>query len=129
MADAETQERPGRSGSDTRQKTRMLGFRATPAEEAQIILAADQAGLSVAGFMRACAVRRATTRAQRRPTIDQVIAAQYLRAFNRVGANVYQLVRAQNFADPATAAELRSAAEACRKAADACHAVIQGREP
>ena len=105
----------------------MLAFRATPGEEAQIAGAAEQDGLSPAGYIRACAVRAATTRSHRRPTLDQEAAAKFLKELHRAGANMYQITRRVNFGEGVALGEIRAALTECREAIAACHAVLGTR--
>jgi hypothetical protein len=105
-------------------------FRATPTERARYRAAAERAGLTVGSLCRASLDASPITRGQRRPTIDQVIAAKFLREANRSGAHLYQLVRGLNFDTFPQGDELRAAlveaAEECRKAQAACRALLQG---
>jgi len=113
---------PSRSGSETRQRHSIIGFRATPDERAELEKAADNAGLSLSSYIRACVLQAPQTRARRRPPVNQAMLAQALATLGRAGGNLYQVSKRLNFGEPAAAdvpgvlAEIRAAGAAIMEA-------------
>jgi hypothetical protein len=92
-----------RSGSETRQRGGIIGFRATPAERAEIEAAAERSGLTIGSYIRAVVLSAHETRSKRRPTIERQALAQLLAQLGRVSGNVYQISKALNFQEPVDA--------------------------
>jgi len=92
-----------RSGSETRRRSSIIGFRATDAERAEIEAAAERAGLTVSSYARATMLSAPQTRATRRPTIERQVLAQILAQLGRIGGNVHQIAKALNFREPVMA--------------------------
>ena len=84
------------SGSETRQRGRLVAVRCTAAEYATIEAAAAQAGQPVGSYLRAVALGSPGPRAARRPVPQRVELAQVLGQLGRVGGNVNQLAKAFN---------------------------------
>lgn len=115
--------RVARSGSETRERSLTVGFRAKVSERAEIAAAAARAGLSVGAYVRSRVLAAPKTRAVRQPHVDRVLLAQVLGQLGKVGSNVHQITKRLNFADwlaaedvPETLAEVRAVAVEIMKA-------------
>jgi Bacterial mobilisation protein (MobC) len=108
------------SGSETRQRSRVVGFRATAAEETQLALAADRAGLTVSSYVRAQSLAAPTTRAMRSPPVNKAALAQLLGHIGQVGSNVNQIARQLNSGrNPEEIADIAATLRAVREMRDA----------
>lgn len=85
-----------RSGSEEREKTKIIGFRVSPVEDAEIKTAANVLGLTVGSYVRDKVLKVVTTKATRRPPLDIVKLNQILAALNREGNNLNQIARRIN---------------------------------
>jgi Mobilization protein NikA len=99
----EKDEHTGRSGSETRRRSSIIGFRATDAERAEIEAAAERSGLTVSSYARATMLSAPQTRITRRPSIEREALAQLLAQLGRIGGNVHQISKALNFREPVMA--------------------------
>jgi hypothetical protein len=96
---------------DERRTDRLSGVRVTAAERVYIEAQAAAAELSVADYLRACALERRLT--TRRASSDE----RMLREVNRIGTNLNQIAARVNFSGDlaedfaATLAEIQSAAK------------------
>jgi hypothetical protein len=117
-----------RSGSETRKRAPIIGFRATDEERAKIETAARRAGLTVGSYVRSRALKKPETRAVRRPPVETAQLAQLLGMLGAVGGAIQQLVRKHGGDDIVTAAELSEAMAAFRMATeDIIH--VMGKHP
>ena len=107
------------SGSDTRQRGGIVGFRVSESERAELEKAAELAGLSLGSYVRQRVLAAPKTRAVRRPPIEQKLLAQLLGQLGRVGGNIHQIVKQMNFGNGVMHDELRSALKAFEEAAAA----------
>jgi uncharacterized protein (DUF1778 family) len=111
-----------RSGTETRQRRAIIGFRATAAERAELEAAAERAGLSLSSYVRAATLTAPETRAMRRATIERDALAQLLARLGRISGNVYQISRRLNFNEmveadiPTVMAEVKAAGAAILQA-------------
>ena len=96
------------TGSDKRQRTRIITFRVTDDEYARYQERASRAGLAVGAFARAAGLEDAGPRARRRPVEHQKLA-QLMAAVNRVGNNLNQIARNTNLGLDIEVPELRDA--------------------
>ncbi len=108
-----------RSGSETRKRTPIIGFRATDEERAKIEAAAQRAGLTVGSYVRSRALKRPETRAVRRAPVETAQLAKLLGMLGAVGGAIAHLAKkrsAENHEVPedllAAVADFRHAAEA-----------------
>ena len=119
-----------RSGSETRQKQLRVTYRVTEAEYTEIELAASKAGLTIASFSRACILGAPITRARHRPSVDILALAKLQNELNRIGSNIFQLLRHVNFGRLIdTADEIRQAFAGYREAIAALMALRRQCEP
>ncbi len=100
------------SHSQKRQRTQAVRAACTPNEYAAITAQATAAGLSVGGYLRACALGRKTPRTKERAPVDRELLAHAIAALNRVGNNLNQLAYRANLGYPVEAALLQPALEA-----------------
>lgn len=98
-----------RSGSETRQRGRLVGIRLSPEECAPLEQGAADAGLTLASHARLILVSAPRTRARRRPPADVVALARLLGQVNVIGSNIHQLLRRVNFGETPLGDEVREA--------------------
>jgi hypothetical protein len=122
-----------RSGSETRQRAPIIGFRATDQERAKMEADARRAGLTVGSYVRSRALKRPETRAVRRPPVETAQLAKLLGMLGAVGGAITQIAM-KHHAPPGgesaelLAAELLAAVKDFRTTADAIiHAM--GKHP
>lgn len=84
-----------RSGSETRKRAPIIGFRATDDERAQIEAAARRVGLTVGSYVRSRALEKPTTRAVRRPPVEATQLAQLLGLLGAAGGGIQLLLETQ----------------------------------
>src|SRR5271163_2967078 len=84
-----------RSGSETRKRAPIIGFRATDQERAKIEADARRAGLTVGSYVRSRALKRPETRAVRRPPVETAQLAKLLGMLGAVGGAVTQIAKKQ----------------------------------
>jgi hypothetical protein len=110
MEPEEPRGRRKRSGSEKRKRSLPpFPLRLGPEERAAIEAAADEAGLSMGGYIRSAALTAPTTRARRRPSVDLLAITRLLGQVNKIGGNLHQLVRHLNFGGTLEAGEVRAA--------------------
>jgi hypothetical protein len=100
---------PRRSGSQKRQRQRKIGVACDAADFIVIDHKARAAGLSLASYLRACALGAPGPRAQRAPTVNAEALAHATAALNKVGSNLNQIARSLNAATPIAANECHAA--------------------
>jgi hypothetical protein len=108
----ETDSRLRKSGSETRQRSGIIGFRATAAERAVIEAAAERAELSLGSYIRSQVLAAPQTRAARRPVVERALLAQALAQLGRLNGNLYQIARHLNFGGTESAGLPEAMAEA-----------------
>jgi hypothetical protein len=108
-----------RTGSETRKRKPIIGFRALPEEAAKIEAAADRAGLTVSSYVRSRALEKPTTRAMRRPPVATAQLAQLLGLIGTAGGNLQSIARQLPGNDAVTAEEIKASLDAFRFAAAA----------
>lgn len=85
-----------RSGSQKRQRQRKIGVNCDDAEFLTIDHKAHAAGMSLASYLRACALGSPGPRAKRSPPINAEALANATAALNKAGSNLNQIARALN---------------------------------
>src|SRR5712692_1972230 len=98
-----------KSGSGSRQKQRIIGFRATDEERAKLEAAAAGEGLTLSSYIRDSLLKAPQTRTRRRPLADVAALAKLLGEMNKVGSNIEQLVKRVNFGETPLGNEIREA--------------------
>lgn len=86
------------SGSEKRQRNNKTDVRWDDAEYAALTEKAQQTGLSVNAYIRACALGTSGPRAQRAPHVNAVVLAGATAALNKAGNNLNQIAHAFNAA-------------------------------
>ena len=94
-----------RSGSETRQRGPAVPVRFLPEERALVDEKASAVGLSLASFLRACALGTPGPRAKRRPPVEMEALARATAALNKAGSNLNQIARILNAGRAAGARE------------------------
>jgi hypothetical protein len=98
-----------RSGSQKRRRNRHIDVCCDEAEFVIIDDKARTAGMSMAAFLRTCALGSPGPRAQRAPTVNAEALAHATSALNKVGSNLNQIARSLNSATPIAATECHAA--------------------
>ena len=89
-------DRPSKSGTETRQRKRMLGVRVTDAEMAEIEEHASRAGLTPSSYARSVLLAAPAPRARRRPSIEAEAMGRLLGELGKVGSNLNQIAHHMN---------------------------------
>ena len=84
------------SKSQNRTRTKSIRAAVTPEEYVEINEKAAAAGLSVSGFLRACALGRVTPKTKRRAPVDSQILERAIAEMRRIGNNINQIAHASN---------------------------------
>ena len=116
------------SGSEKRQRDKVLRIRCLQEEFKAIVAKADKAGFSTGAFARACLLDDPGPRAQRRPPADHVVLRQILGHVGRIGNNINQIARALNTGGVVSDAELHEALTAYLDIRDAIFKAL-GKNP
>ena len=85
-----------KSGSETRQRNKVLQVRLTDAEFSEIEAMADRAELTPASYARSILLDTPAPRAKRRPAVDTVQVAKLLGEIGKVGSNINQIAHQMN---------------------------------
>jgi hypothetical protein len=109
MSELATKPNKTKSGSQTRQRSRLAAMPCTPDELADVKSRAEKAGLKVSGFLRSLVFGKAAEqpRAARRPTVEaaELVRLQY--ELRKIGGNLNQIAhhlnQGQGFDAPAFA--------------------------
>ncbi len=107
-----------RSGSETRKRAPIIGFRATDEERAKIEAAARRAGLTVGSYVRSRALKNPETRAVRRPPVETAQLAKLLGMLGIVGGTIARLAKQHGCESGAVSDELLAAVKDFRHAAE-----------
>jgi len=85
-----------RSGSQKRQRNHKIGVGCDAAEFVIIEHNAREAGMSLASYLRSCALGSPGPRARRSPPVNAEALAHATAALNKVGSNLNQIARVLN---------------------------------
>lgn len=91
-----TDDTPRRSGTETRQRSKLLQVRVTPDELAEIVAQADRAQLTPASYARSVLLSAPAPRARRRPSIEAETLGRLLGDLGKVGSNLNQIAHHLN---------------------------------
>ena len=116
------------SGSENRQRDKVLRIRCLQEEFKAIVAKADKAGFSTGAFARAALLGDAGPRAQRRRPADYKALLKIHGQLGRIGGNVNQIARATHSGDEASSAELNGIRRACEDMRAALYEAL-GRNP
>ena len=86
----------GTKRSEHRQKGRVVPFRVSSEEYSELTSLAARAGLTLGSYVRSRALQTPTTRARRKPAIEQVTVSHLIGELGRVKNNLNQLARKAN---------------------------------
>ncbi len=117
-----------RSGSETRKRAPIIGFRATDEERNHIQAAAERAGLTVGSYVRSRALAKPTTRAVRRPPIETTQLSQLLGLLGEAGGAIRKITLDDTRAEATANAELVVALALFQEAARSIIAAL-GKRP
>ena len=109
-----TPPKPRRSGSERRQKGRVVPFRVSAEEYAQLDALAEREGLTIGSYIRSRTLTVPTTRAIRRPVVEVELLRRYLNELHKIGSNINQTARRVNMGDTPLAADIQTTYAACR---------------
>ena len=109
------------SGTETRQRGRVISFRVEPAEHERIKAEADRAGVTVGTFARDVLIGAQAPRRVRRPPAEKAELVRILAELGKIGSNVNQLAAKANSGtlrvlDPLVLPELQDELEELRDA-------------
>jgi hypothetical protein len=109
------------SGTEKRQRGRVISFRVEPAEYDRIKAEADRAGVTVGTFARDVLIGAEAPRRVRRPPAEKEELVRILGELGKIGSNVNQIAAKANAGDlrvldPLALSELRDELEEIRDA-------------
>jgi hypothetical protein len=111
------QPKPRRSGSERRQKGRIVPFRVSATEYEELDALAEREGLTIGSYVRSRVLTVPTTRAIRRPVMEVELLRRYLNELHKIGSNINQTARRVNMGDTPLAADIQTTYAACREIA------------
>lgn len=117
-----------RSGSERRQRGPAVPVRFLKQERAAVDEKARSVGLSLAGFLRACALGTPGPRAKRRAPVDIEALARATAALNKAGSNLNQIARVLNAGQAAGARESVEALNETRAAIARILEIVQRKD-
>lgn len=89
-------DKASKSGTERRQRTKLLQIRLTPDELAEIEAQANRAELTPASFARSVLLSAPAPRARRRPSIEAETLGRLLGDLGKVGSNLNQIAHHLN---------------------------------
>lgn len=123
-----TASKKNRSGSATRQKTTMAGFRVTEKEREQLRELAGRQRLTVASYMRRQTLEHPTTRTRRRANPQTEVLSAILVQLGKLGGNMNQIARRMNMNETPLASEIQAAFAACRQVSKRINELLTGAD-
>ena len=108
------QPKPRRSGSERRQKGRIVPFRVSATEYEELDALAEREGLTIGSYVRSRVLTIPTTRAIRRPVAEVKLLTSMLAELHKIGSNINQTARRVNMGDTPLAADIQTTYAACR---------------
>lgn len=120
--------RKSRSGSSSRQKTMMAGFRVNAEELRQLRELAGQKRLTVASYMRRQTIEHPTTRTRRRSDPQTELFSAMLAQLGKLGGNMNQIARRMNMNDTPLASEIQAAFAECRTLSRRINDLLTGKD-
>jgi len=84
------------SGSDKRQRTRIVQFRVNEEEHEALSKAAENASLPMGSYARKVLLAAPPARVRKKPSHDTVTLTKLLGEFGKVGSNLNQIARLHN---------------------------------
>jgi Bacterial mobilisation protein (MobC) len=123
-----TAAKKSRSGSATRQKTTMAGFRVTAEELQDLRELAGRQRLTVASYMRRQTLEHPTTRTRRRANPQTEVLSAILAQLGKLGGNMNQIARRMNMNETPLASEIQDAFVACRQVSKRVNDLLTGAD-
>jgi hypothetical protein len=114
-----------RSGSEVRQKQKVVTFRVTAGEYQQLEAEAERTGLTIGSLIRKSVLAAPKTRARRRIPVDVLAVGSLLAQVNKIGGNLYQILKRVNFGDTPLVSEIQEALTEFREVSEAIKAVMR----
>ena len=114
----------GRSGSEKRQRTSFVGFRATQAELDKIDEKVERTGLTRSAFARASMIDAPEMPATRRPPVERATLAAILAQLGKCGSNLNQIARQLNSGGDLDMPRIEEAVADFRAACALCAAAL-----
>jgi len=103
------------SGSETRQRSGLIGFRVTAQERAEIEAAAERAGLTVGSYVRLTLLTEPETQPVKRPPSQAASLARLLGQLGKIGGNLNQIAARLNRYQEVTHQEIKVALEGLKE--------------
>ena len=123
-----TDDTASRSGTETRQRGKLLQIRLTSAELSEIEAQAEAAELTAASYARSVLLSAPAPRARRRPSVQTQEVGRLLGELGKVGSNLNQIAHAVNAGQPVGSNAIAAAIEDVRAMRDDC-LIALGRKP
>lgn len=123
-----TDDKSKKSGTEKRQRNKVLQVRLTDAEFAQIEAMADRAELTPASFARSILLDAPAPRAKRRPAVDTAQVAKMLGELGKIGSNINQIAHQINAGTGTSSHAIESALRDLSEIRTACMEAL-GRKP
>lgn len=102
-------EQGAKKRSENREKQRRLTVRFSPVEREQLETFADRAGLTLGSYVRSRSLEKPTTKAVRRPVVQQAILSKLVAQLGRIGNNLNQIARGLNQGENITQHQIQPA--------------------
>jgi hypothetical protein len=102
-------EQSAKKRSETRQKGRVVPFRVSPDEYTELTRLAEREGLSLGSYVRSRSLEKPTTRAVRRPVVEEAVLSKLVAQLGRIGNNLNQIARGIHFGERFTQEEIQTA--------------------
>jgi hypothetical protein len=112
-------------GSEVRQKQKVVTFRVTGDEYQELEKEAERKGLTIGSLIRKSVLAAPKTRARRRIPVDVLAVGSLLAQVNKVGGNIYQILRRVNFGDTPLVSEIQEALTEFREVSEAIKVVMR----
>lgn len=123
-----TASKKSRSGSATRQKTTMAGFRVTAEELQKLRELAGLKRLTVASYMRRQTLEQYTTKMRRRADPQTEVFSAIQAQLGKLGGNMNQIARRMNMNETPLASEIKDAFAACRQVSKRLNDLLTGAD-
>lgn len=117
-------DKASRSGTETRQRSKLLQVRLTPDELAEIEAQAERMELTPASFARSVLLSAPAPRARRRPAVQRQEVARLLGELGKVGSNLNQLAHRLNAGQAVGSSSIVDAVADVQVMRDACLAAL-----
>ncbi len=121
------EDKASKSGTETRQRTKVLQVRLSDAELAEIATQAERQALTAPSYARAVLLSSPAPRARRRPPVETRELARLLGELGKVGSNLNQIAHQLNRGEAVGGNAIAAALADVQAMRDACMAAM-GRE-